>query len=81
MGAKSTLILILLSVIHCLPAAFCEARQDADTTEFIHSKTPTSYCGLYCIYVAAKSIGVELHLEDLIREDYLTVGMEAAPTI
>ena len=72
MGTKSVLTIILLSLFHCLCHASSDSREDSGTTEFIHSKSPTSYCGLYCIYIAAKSIGVELPLQDLIREDYLT---------
>ena len=72
MGTKSVLTIILLSLFHCLCHASSDSREDSGTTEFIHSKSPTSYCGLYCIYIAAKSIGVELPLQDLIREDNLT---------
>jgi rhodanese-related sulfurtransferase/predicted double-glycine peptidase len=72
MGTISVLTLILLGMTHCLPDAPSESQPDSDATEFIHSKTPTSYCGLYCVYAAAKSLGVELRLEGLIREDYLT---------
>ncbi|MCY2979199.1 MAG: cysteine peptidase family C39 domain-containing protein [Planctomycetota bacterium] len=72
MGTISVLTLILLGMTHCLPDAPSESQPDSDSTEFIHSKTPTSYCGLYCVYAAAKSLGEELRLEDLIREEYLT---------
>ncbi|MFN9414056.1 MAG: rhodanese-like domain-containing protein [Pirellula sp.] len=72
MGTKRVLTLVLLCLIHCSTNAADESRQNPPTTEFVHSKTPTSYCGLYCVFVAAKSIGVELRMEDLVREDYLT---------
>ncbi len=81
MGTKSVLTIVLLTLFHCLCHASNDSRsrEDSVTTEFIHSKTPTSYCGLYCIHVAAKSIGVELRLENLIREDYLT-GRDGSST-
>ena len=72
MGTKIVLTIILLNLFHCWCHASSDSLEDSSTTKFIHSKTGTSYCGLYCIYIAAKSIGVELPLEDLIREDYLT---------
>ena len=77
MGSQSFLTLFFLGIIHCLPDASSESQPDS--SEFIHSKTPTGYCGLYCIHVAAKSIGVELRLENLIREDYLT-GRDGSST-
>jgi rhodanese-related sulfurtransferase/predicted double-glycine peptidase len=79
MGTKSILTLFLLGMMHCSAHAESESPQDSETSEFIHSKTPTSYCGLYCIHVAAKSIGVDLRLEDLIREEYLT-GRDGSST-
>lgn len=79
MVTKNILTMFLLGMIHCLTHAPTESPQEMDTTEFIHSKTPTSYCGLYCVHVAAKSIGVELRLENLIREDYLT-GRDGSST-
>ena len=72
MVAKNFLILFLLGIMHDLSLASIENQPDSDKSEFIDSKAPTAYCGLYCVYVAAKSVGVELRLENLIREDYLT---------
>jgi rhodanese-related sulfurtransferase len=72
MGKNSILTIFLIGAIHCLSYASMDSGSDSGTTEFMHSKTPTAYCGLYCVYGAAKSLGVELRLEDLIREDYLT---------
>jgi len=79
MGKKSVLTIILLSFFHCLCRASSDSLEDSVPTEFIHSKSPTSYCGLYCIYIAAKSIGVELPLGVLIQEDYLT-GRDGSST-
>jgi len=79
MGTKCILTLILCVLIPCFSLASCGSSEDVDSTKFIHSKSPTSYCGLYCIHVAAKSVGVELRLEDLIREDYLT-GRDGSST-
>lgn len=72
MGTKIVMTTILLTLFHCLCFASSDPLEDSSTTKFIHSKTGTSYCGLYCVYVAAKSIGVALPLEELIREEYLT---------
>jgi rhodanese-related sulfurtransferase len=79
MGTKSILTLLFLGMMPILSHASTESLQDLDTTEFIHSKAPTSYCGLYCIYIAAKSVGIEVRLENLIREDYLT-GRDGSST-
>jgi rhodanese-related sulfurtransferase len=72
MVAKSFLTLFLLGMMDCMCLASNENQPDSDRTEFIDSDAPTAYCGLYCVYVAAKSVGVALRLENLIREDYLT---------
>ena len=48
-----------------------KSRADEGSDTYLDSKTPTSYCGLYCFYVAAHSFGIDLELENLIQEKYL----------
>jgi ABC-type bacteriocin/lantibiotic exporter with double-glycine peptidase domain len=72
MVKKGFLTLLLLAIIDSLCYSSSDHLDDLDAFKFTHSKTSTSYCGLYSIYAAAKSIGVDLHLENLVREEYLT---------
>jgi hypothetical protein len=68
MVKKGFLTLLLLAIIDSLCYSSSDHLDDLDAFKFTHSKTSTSYCGLYSIYAAAKSIGVDLHLENLVRE-------------
>jgi rhodanese-related sulfurtransferase len=66
----SHLVIVLLVCMAC--QTLFGIPQDGLEMEYVDSKTPSSYCGLYCFFHAARSLDVELPLESLVKEKYLT---------
>lgn len=65
-------IVFIISAIFCGTLVARDDLRGNDFTEFVDRKTPSSYCGIYCLYSAAQALGVELRLERLIQDKYLT---------
>lgn len=71
-GCHSVLCgIVFLGLVPCAPC-FAEEGPSAAEEKRSGSPTPGSYCGVHCLYRAARALGVEVRFRDLLKPEYIS---------